>query len=224
MPIRLRLRRDRRRARGDGRPGAGPLRELDRGRGHRHPRHARVRRRRPRPGRRVRPADPPLPDRQGGAVLWSGSRWSSPTHRRARSAPASSARTCRRPRCGPPPAPPRRCGRWPSPTGPGPRSAPSPRRGSTAPPCCEQGVEDETDNITRFVWVAREGTQPVGLGAVADLAGLLRARRGPPGCPGGGSPGLLGRDVNLTRIESRPLRRGLGRYQFFLDIEGAAGR
>ena len=30
------------------------------------------------------------------------------------------------------------------------------------------------------------------------------------------------RDVNLTRIESRPLRRGLGRYLFFLDIEGAS--
>jgi prephenate dehydratase len=28
--------------------------------------------------------------------------------------------------------------------------------------------------------------------------------------------------INLTRIESRPLRRGLGRYQFFLDIEGGA--
>jgi prephenate dehydratase len=30
------------------------------------------------------------------------------------------------------------------------------------------------------------------------------------------------RAVNLTRIESRPLRRGLGRYQFFLDVEGAS--
>jgi prephenate dehydratase len=30
------------------------------------------------------------------------------------------------------------------------------------------------------------------------------------------------REINLTRIESRPLRRGLGRYQFFLDIEGTA--
>ena len=30
------------------------------------------------------------------------------------------------------------------------------------------------------------------------------------------------REINLTRIESRPLRRGLGRYQFFLDVEGAA--
>ena len=33
---------------------------------------------------------------------------------------------------------------------------------------------------------------------------------------------FAGREINLTRIESRPLRRGLGRYQFFLDIEGAA--
>ena len=29
------------------------------------------------------------------------------------------------------------------------------------------------------------------------------------------------RDVNLTRIESRPLRQGLGRYMFFVDLEGA---
>ena len=28
------------------------------------------------------------------------------------------------------------------------------------------------------------------------------------------------RDVNLTRIESRPRKQGLGRYMFFLDLEG----
>lgn len=28
------------------------------------------------------------------------------------------------------------------------------------------------------------------------------------------------RGVNLTRIESRPRRRGLGRYMFFCDLEG----
>ena len=28
------------------------------------------------------------------------------------------------------------------------------------------------------------------------------------------------RDVNLSRIESRPLRLGLGRYMFFCDLEG----
>jgi prephenate dehydratase len=29
------------------------------------------------------------------------------------------------------------------------------------------------------------------------------------------------RGVNLSRIESRPLRQGLGRYMFFCDLEGA---
>ena len=29
------------------------------------------------------------------------------------------------------------------------------------------------------------------------------------------------RGVNLTRIESRPLRQRLGEYMFFLDLEGA---
>ena len=29
------------------------------------------------------------------------------------------------------------------------------------------------------------------------------------------------RSVNLTRIESRPRKQGLGHYMFFLDLEGA---
>ncbi|HTX08016.1 MAG TPA: prephenate dehydratase domain-containing protein [Solirubrobacteraceae bacterium] len=45
---------------------------------------------------------------------------------------------------------------------------------------------------------------------------------------GSESPGWLvrclsefaSRDVNLTRIESRPRKQGLGRYMFFLDLEG----
>ena len=31
------------------------------------------------------------------------------------------------------------------------------------------------------------------------------------------------RSVNLTRIESRPLRQGLGRYMFFVDLDGREG-
>ena len=53
------------------------------------------------------------------------------------------------------------------------------------------GVEDEADNITRFVWVAPAGDQPVRVRAVADLARLLGAGRGPPGRPRGRAPGLL---------------------------------
>jgi prephenate dehydratase len=29
------------------------------------------------------------------------------------------------------------------------------------------------------------------------------------------------RGINLNRIESRPLRQGLGRYMFFIDLEGS---
>ena len=34
---------------------------------------------------------------------------------------------------------------------------------------------------------------------------------------------LSDRDINLTRIESRPRRVGLGHYMFFADLEGGAG-
>ena len=30
------------------------------------------------------------------------------------------------------------------------------------------------------------------------------------------------RGINLTRIESRPRKQGLGRYMFFADLEGRA--
>ena len=29
------------------------------------------------------------------------------------------------------------------------------------------------------------------------------------------------RDINLTRIESRPMRERLGQYMFFVDLEGS---
>ncbi len=84
----------------------------------------------------------------------------------------------------------------------------------------EAGVEDLPENETRFVWLARE-------------------RAGDEEAPGGwktsvcfwglpDSPGALvamltefaERGINLTKIESRPRKLGLGRYIFFVDLEG----
>ena len=85
------------------------------------------------------------------------------------------------------------------------------------------GVEDEADNITRFVWVAPEGTTPSGSGPWRTSLVFSELGEDHPGALVDALHAFSSRDVNLTRIESRPLRRGLGRYQFFLDIEGAAG-
>lgn len=84
------------------------------------------------------------------------------------------------------------------------------------------GVEDEADNITRFVWVAREGTSPTGQGPWRTSLVFSELGEDHPGALVDALQVFSSREVNLTRIESRPLRRGLGRYQFFLDIEGAA--
>jgi prephenate dehydratase len=83
------------------------------------------------------------------------------------------------------------------------------------------GVEDEADNITRFVWVAREGTRPAGSGPWRTSLVFSELGEDHPGALVDALKVFSDAEVNLTRIESRPLRRGLGRYQFFLDIEGA---
>jgi prephenate dehydratase len=84
-----------------------------------------------------------------------------------------------------------------------------------------ENVEDHPDNETRFVWLARAGVEP-GPGDRFKTALLFWGA-------GSSGPGWLvrclaefaERDVNLTRIESRPLRQRLGEYMFFLDLEGA---
>jgi prephenate dehydratase len=85
-----------------------------------------------------------------------------------------------------------------------------------------QGVEDEADNVTRFIWVAPEGTTPSGPGPWRTSLVFSELGADRPGALVEALQVFSDREVNLTRIESRPLRRGLGRYQFFLDIEGAA--
>ena len=90
------------------------------------------------------------------------------------------------------------------------------------------GVEDVPDNETRFVYLGPAGAPPGGP-AITE---------GQPLGPwktaivfwgiGSEAPGWLvaclsefaDRGVNLTRIESRPRKQGLGRYMFFCDVEG----
>jgi prephenate dehydratase len=87
-----------------------------------------------------------------------------------------------------------------------------------------RNVEDHPDNETRFVWLARA---PAALAAHEPPFKTALVFWG----AGSAGPGWLvrclsefaQRDVNLTRIESRPLRQRLGEYMFFVDLEGAVG-
>ena len=80
---------------------------------------------------------------------------------------------------------------------------------------------DSEGNVTRFVWLGREGEVK---GSGGHKTAIVFSG------PGDDSPGWLvgclsefsSRGVNLTRIESRPSRLELGHYLFLIDVEGAA--
>jgi prephenate dehydratase len=84
-----------------------------------------------------------------------------------------------------------------------------------------EGIEDEADNVTRFVWIAPEGTTPEGKGPWKTSLVFSELGEDHPGALVEALQEFSDREVNLSRIESRPLRIGLGRYMFFCDLEGA---
>lgn len=84
-----------------------------------------------------------------------------------------------------------------------------------------EGIEDEADNVTRFVWIAPAGTAPEGEGPWKTSLVFSELGEDHPGALVEALQEFSSRDVNLSRIESRPLRSGLGRYMFFCDLEGA---
>lgn len=85
-----------------------------------------------------------------------------------------------------------------------------------------EGIQDETDNVTRFVWIAPAGTEPVGDGPWKTSLVFSELGEDHPGALVNALREFSDREVNLSRIESRPMRSGLGRYMFFCDLDGAA--
>jgi len=81
-------------------------------------------------------------------------------------------------------------------------------------------VEDNPDNVTRFVWLA-PAADADGTGSKTSLV-FWGSGDESPGWLVHALQELAGRGVNLTRIESRPRRISLGHYMFFLDLEGGA--
>jgi prephenate dehydratase len=83
-----------------------------------------------------------------------------------------------------------------------------------------EGVEDSGENVTRFVWIAPRGTEPEGEGAWKTSLVFAELGEDHPGALVEALLEFSKRQVNLTRIESRPRRLGLGSYMFFIDLEG----
>jgi prephenate dehydratase len=84
-----------------------------------------------------------------------------------------------------------------------------------------EGIQDEADNVTRFVWIAPEGTEPAGGETWKTSLVFSELGEDHPGALVNALSEFSSREINLSRIESRPLRSGLGRYMFFCDLEGA---
>ena len=84
-----------------------------------------------------------------------------------------------------------------------------------------EGIEDEPNNVTRFVWIAPQGTEPAAGNAWKTSLVFSELGEDHPGALVEALQEFSSRAVNLTRIESRPMRSELGRYMFFCDLEGA---
>ncbi|QZA33866.1 prephenate dehydratase [Hydrogenibacillus sp. N12] len=85
-------------------------------------------------------------------------------------------------------------------------------------------VQDYEENATRFVVVGRtspwpEGAPAEGEGRPAKSSLLVTLGEDFPGALHQVLACFSWRRINLSRIESRPTKKGLGRYHFFIDAE-----
>ena len=90
-----------------------------------------------------------------------------------------------------------------------------------------EDIEDDPENATRFAWIARAGATashptPASRGAVRTALVFWGGGDEEPGWLVDCLTEFASRQINLTKIESRPRRVGLGHYMFFCDLDGPA--
>jgi prephenate dehydratase len=83
----------------------------------------------------------------------------------------------------------------------------------------EEDVADEASNATRFVWVAPEGTPAGSDGPMRTSLAFWGQGDREPGWLVRCLSEFAFRGVNLSKIESRPLRSTIGHYRFFVDCD-----
>jgi len=78
-------------------------------------------------------------------------------------------------------------------------------------------IQDYRDNLTRFIVIGKHDQNPTGNDKTSVVFSLVEDRPG-------GLYEVLGvfskYNVNLTKIESRPSKKKLGNYVFFIDFQG----
>ncbi|WP_438970077.1 prephenate dehydratase [Methylophaga sp.] len=79
-----------------------------------------------------------------------------------------------------------------------------------------KNIEDEVDNTTRFIVIGGQEVGPSGV----DKTALLVATKNKPGALQTLLTPLAESGISMTRIESRPSRKGIWEYVFFIDIDG----
>jgi chorismate mutase/prephenate dehydratase len=83
-------------------------------------------------------------------------------------------------------------------------------------PVLAADIEDEPDNTTRFVVIGQHRSPPSG----DDRTSLLVFVHNKPGSLFDLLKPLAERNISMSNIESRPSRRGVWDYVFFIDIDG----
>jgi prephenate dehydratase len=86
----------------------------------------------------------------------------------------------------------------------------------------KRGIEDDRQNFTRFFLLEPEGSKPRGSrkGRSPWKTSLVFSTRNMPGALFRALSALALRDLNLVKIESRPLRGKPWEYLFYLDLLG----
>jgi arogenate/prephenate dehydratase len=80
-----------------------------------------------------------------------------------------------------------------------------------------ESIQDFSDNITRFFIISRTARDVVD----ADKTSIVFAMASTPGALFKALAGFALRDINLTKLESRPLRGRPWEYMFYADVEVA---
>jgi len=79
-----------------------------------------------------------------------------------------------------------------------------------------KGIADNPNNYTRFFVLSKKDSPPTG----KDKTSIIFSTKHVPGALFHALEEFALRDINLTKIESRPTKQQLWEYNFYLDFEG----